>query len=663
MRTGAVAARATSAAAGAGGKFRALSRGTAAIALALGALSGFAQAVGGAPTLKGTPLFMQPVLAALVVGLAGPTLLEAEGPGGRGGARRLAASAGLLVVAACGAAAFGALPASSRGALLGFALLGVERLAASGSRIPGQVSTTLLRLAFFVGTTSLLGTLTRSSLVAGLGLGDPVPVATSLTLPLLAASRSFHRSRARTVGWVTASDVGARLARRVLVAGAAAPLGAGVVASVAVRAGAPGPLVVVGAVVVVAGALALTAHRIARTTRDLDRRRARGDRQLERARRELADILEASPLAVYARDVDERYLFVNRAWEEGTGLLRAGVIGRHVREIFPGEAVDLARVDQELLASGGTLEREESLTFGGADHVVVSRKFALRDASGRVYGVCGMSFDVTERKRAEAAREALTLEVAARSAELERANAELERANADLDGFTYSVSHDLRAPLRAIDGFSKILVEDHGPSLDPDAQRVLGVVRKNVVRMGQLIDDLLAFSRLGRASLSTRAVDVAELLDAVVESVSALEPGRVVSVERGELPPVSGDPNLLRQVFENLVSNAFKYTRPRERAKVHVAGERTGDEVTYRVTDNGVGFDARYADKLFRVFSRLHKPTDFEGTGVGLALVDRIVQRHGGRVFARSTLGEGATFGFTLPAAAASAAATEEAAS
>ena len=227
----------------------------------------------------------------------------------------------------------------------------------------------------------------------------------------------------------------------------------------------------------------------------------------------------------------------------------------------------------------------------------------------------------------------------------------LEGTNAELEAFSYSVSHDLRAPLRAIHGFARILLEDHNAKLEPEAQRLLGVIDQNTRRMGQLIDDLLAFSRLGRKEITTGPVDMSELAHAVADEIRRADAGRNGSLEIkiDALPGAMGDHALLRQVMSNLLQNAAKFTRDKPTAHIEVGSTRDDGQVVYYVKDNGAGFDARYTDKLFGVFQRLHSTEQFDGTGVGLAIVKRIVQRHGGRVWAEGQLNQGATFYFTLP--------------
>jgi signal transduction histidine kinase len=224
----------------------------------------------------------------------------------------------------------------------------------------------------------------------------------------------------------------------------------------------------------------------------------------------------------------------------------------------------------------------------------------------------------------------------------------LRETNAELEAFSYSVSHDLRAPLRAIHGFARILLEDHGPALDPEAKRVLGVIDQNTKRMGQLIDDLLSFSRLGRKELESARVDMAELVRSVADEMQRSAGDRPLEITVGPLPPAEGDRDMLRQAVTNLLDNAAKFTRRRTPGRIDVGHQTNGAETVYFVKDNGAGFDQRYAGKLFGVFQRLHGAEEFEGTGVGLAIVQRIVLRHGGRVWAEGRPDAGATFFFTL---------------
>jgi light-regulated signal transduction histidine kinase (bacteriophytochrome) len=235
------------------------------------------------------------------------------------------------------------------------------------------------------------------------------------------------------------------------------------------------------------------------------------------------------------------------------------------------------------------------------------------------------------------------------NARLLKAKLAAESANRDLEAFSYSVAHDLRAPLRTINGFARMLMEDHGGRLDEEGVRLLKQVIAGALNMGRLIDDLLDFSRAGRAAMIPMSIDMSALVHEIIRDLLMATPERRIDIHIGPMIPAWGDRSLLRQALVNLVGNAIKYTGRKDVAKIEMGSTAGASEDTYWIKDNGAGFDMANAKKLFGVFQRLHSQKDFEGTGVGLALVQRIIERHGGRVWATAKVDEGATFSFTLP--------------
>jgi DNA-binding response OmpR family regulator len=295
----------------------------------------------------------------------------------------------------------------------------------------------------------------------------------------------------------------------------------------------------------------------------------------------------------------------------------------------------------------------EGLAIGADDYISKSNEFQVLKARVAAQLRRRQVEDETRRMSAELFQRELeaTEARAARAIAEGRAAlmAELERKNKELEAFSYSVSHDLRAPLRSIDGFSQLLLQDYSEALDPKARDYLGRVRAAARRMGELIDDLLELSRVGRAEMLRTPVDLSALVKAVMGELARKEPDRHVEIVIAETPPAPADPRLMQVVLENLLGNAWKFTGRVSQARIEFRAEQVGADTVYSLSDNGPGFKMDYAHKLFQPFQRLHSEAEFPGTGIGLATVHRIIDRHGGRVWATSAAGSGATFLFTLP--------------
>lgn len=375
----------------------------------------------------------------------------------------------------------------------------------------------------------------------------------------------------------------------------------------------------------------------------------RTEEQLRASLREIGDLKMAldEHAIVAITDPQGRITYVNDKFCAISKYSRDELIGQDHRIINSGHhSKEFIRDLWRTIAQGRVWHGEiMNRAKDGSHYWVDTTIVPFLNEQGKPRQYVAIRADISERKRAEQTIQRLNAELEERV--IER-TAQLEAANRELEAFSYSVSHDLRAPLRAVDGFSQAVIEDFGPLLPEEGKRQLNTIRYAAQRMGKLIDDLLSFSRLNRHPLKREPVDMNMLVRSVADELGATWTDREIEWRIDTLPSCRGDPALLRQVWLNLLSNALKYTRKREQTAIEVGVEEGPEGTAYRVQDNGVGFDMRYADKLFGVFQRLHRIEEYDGTGVGLAIVQRIVHRHGGRVWARSAPDQGATFCFTL---------------
>ena len=379
---------------------------------------------------------------------------------------------------------------------------------------------------------------------------------------------------------------------------------------------------------------------IAITERDITQQKI-ADEQIKESEKRFRNLFEYAPYPMWVYDLSNlKFLEVNHTSTEHYGYLREEFLSMEITDIQAEEEVN------KLMEHINQRSREVQASSGWKHHlrngqiIDVEITSHLLDFEGHK-AVLVISKDITERKKAEA-------QIRQLNTELQMNLMQLETTNKELESFSYSISHDLRAPLRALNGYSRMIEEDYASVLDDEAKRLLGNIQYNAQKMGTLIDDLLAFSRLGRKEVQKSKINTAKLVKNVLKEIGILAEYNAV-IKINSLPPADADYTLLHQVWINLISNAIKYSSKKEKPEVQIGSTETENEIIFFVKDNGAGFDMKYADKLFGIFQRLHNPTEFEGTGIGLAIVQRIITKHGGRIWAEAKINIGATFYFTLP--------------
>jgi PAS domain S-box-containing protein len=381
---------------------------------------------------------------------------------------------------------------------------------------------------------------------------------------------------------------------------------------------------------------------------DLEKRVVERTAELEIERNKAQQYLDIAGVILVAIDADQRVTLINQKGCEILGRSSEEIVAKDWFETFVPAHLrqGVIRAFRQLM--GGNIESIEYfenpvLTQGGEERLIAWHNVLLKDNEGNIIGTLSSGQDISEKKQTEERIIKLNQDLRNRAVELEEVNKELE-------AFAYSVSHDLRAPLRHIDGFLELLKKKMGTELDEQGRHYMDTISEAARKMGLLIDELLSFSRMGRHAMSFQEVALEELVCDVILELEPDAAGRSVEWRIGDLPVVSGDKAMLWTVLVNLISNALKFTYPREKAQIEIGSQPGQDsEVVIYVRDNGVGFDMTYADKLFGVFQRLHRVDEFEGTGIGLANVRRIIARHSGRTWATGELNKGATFYFSLP--------------
>ena len=365
--------------------------------------------------------------------------------------------------------------------------------------------------------------------------------------------------------------------------------------------------------------------------------RKRMEERLQKSEQLYRAIGESIDYGIWVCDTDGRNIYASKSFLDLVGFTQEQCSNFGWGNVLhPDDGERTIAAWKECVRTGGIWDIEHR--YRGVDgkwHFILARGVPVRNEQGEIICWAGINLDISALKKAEIS--------------LKERTQQLEEANKELESFSYSISHDLRAPVRAIDGFSSMLMKTLDKTLDDEARRRFNIILESTKKMNHLIDDLLALSRIGRAAMTRKKIDMNKMTKSAWQQQLSINPDRTIVLKNGDLPDAFGDGSFIFQVLVNLLSNAVKYTGMRKDAVIEIGGEIKQLENIYYVKDNGVGFDMQYHDKLFGVFQRLHRMEDFEGTGVGLAIVERIIHRHGGRVWAEGEVDKGATFYFTLP--------------
>ena len=505
---------------------------------------------------------------------------------------------------------------------------------------------TLIFTSGFISLMAFLGYIYSISSLYSVSYNMPMALNTSIIFIILSTGLLFTEPLEGYMGIITAKASGGYIARRILPLAIGVPVFLGWIRIQGENAGlynsSTGVALLVVAVVISYFILMLyNSYKLnaeERRTRDSERKIIENEKILKA-------VIDNSPSAIYLKDLENRFIMVNKATELNHRKSGREILGKTLLSLFPENPEDVKQYeehDRSVIKSGLAMEFEEQAVLHDGIHTYLSLKFPLFNMENRVFAMCGISTDITFRKNTETELKEL-------NSKLEQSNKELEQSNSELESFSYSVSHDLRAPLRHIIGFGEKLNRISGNRLDAEGKRLLGKITGSADKMGRLIDDLLMFSRVGRTELVKVNLGIKTVFEDIINEYSENDENRNIEWILKEFPVIQADQLQIRIVAANLISNAVKYTGKKEKRTIESGGYKNENEYIYYVKDNGTGFDMRYKDKLFGVFHRLHNDREYEGTGIGLATVQRIIGRHGGRVWAESEPGKGAVFYFSLP--------------